>query len=299
MKQKNLVNLSLILFFGIALIVGRNLWNSYQSNKPNQYQNTLKNISKDKINYLQISKADQSLMFTNDNNAWKVATQSADTKKVTELINSFFPTSSPLLISEASDQLDILEVTEEKGTKIDLKTNDNKEITLYIGKVSGLSTPILIKDQQQVYALRGIPTILLTENNWYNLNIVDVESENINKFQFIEGKTNLTLEKRDGNWYLNDTQVKKEAVDTYLMKLNPFKATQIAFDRKKQEYAKIKTSFSLLLTDNANQEYKLEFYSGKNDWLVKRLIPNENTYSISKTNATDLKITKDQFTPQS
>ncbi|MGI5828496.1 MAG: DUF4340 domain-containing protein [Patescibacteria group bacterium] len=297
MNQKKLINLTLILVIGLVLVVVQNLWSKYQQKQPNDYLKAIKEIDASLVSEVTLSKGNQQLQFTKTNNGWKVASKSADKTKVSELINGLLPSESPVLIAQSPEKLKDLNVTEDTATKVSLKIND-KTSEFLVGKRIGSLTSVALRNQSLAYNLRNIPTLSLEPNSWYDLTIVDIESEAIKSFSVQSGISIYTLTQiQDREWRFEgkENEVNHEAVNTYVMRLNPFKAKELAFEDKQRQYSQISPSFTLLLTDKNDQKTVLEFFKGKNDYLVKRS-GDEEYFIVSTFDAESINEKAEKFT---
>ena len=299
MNSKTLVQLALVLLIGIAAIFGRNLWQSYRARQPNTYLQYVQGFDKDNLIYINLAQQGQSLTFTKKDGSWQVASKSADLAKVTELVASFLPTTSPIIVGESQQLQENFSLTKDTATSITLKDGAGKTLTLWVGSSTGTETTIRIPDQATIYGLRNVPTISFDPHQWFNLDVVDIDSKDIKSLIFAKNGTSFEIDQiKDGTWQFKDDQESKinnDGLNTFVMKLNPLVSENLVLEPELQEYTLGNPIFSLTIGKSNSEIVSLDFYDvGEETYLLKRSTDNQY-FSLSSYGADELNKTKDNF----
>lgn len=297
MTNKNLIILTTILLAGIGLIFAKKQISQYQSTKPNDYLKAIKAIAPDKISNIILKDSSTQLQINKEGTEWKVASKSANVAMVEDLINGVIIDSSPLLIGESEELKKKQGLTEQEAIKITIKSN-NQELTLNIGPKNGSFNPIQIDGTNQIYSLRGLPNISTDANKWVNLKIVDIDSSQIKSLTFNTSWQPFTIQKQeDKSWKFSEGEdkVNQDEVEQFLLDINPFKAKELAYEQKQEEYnLAAAAEFYLTIVTDDDQSQTLEFYPGKNDYLIKRT-PDVEYFIGTNYDAEDFKKLKGNF----
>ncbi len=297
MTIRTLINLTLILLVGIGVLVGKSLWTEYQEKQPNEYLKTLKPFSPETITKITLSQNDQTLIIAKENVDWKIGSKSADSTKIKELLTNLMPETSPLLVAQSPEQLKNLGATQESGVNVEIATSDGKTQQFIIGKQTGAATIVALTAVNQAYSLLNVPTISTNPGTWYNLSIVDIDSADIKQLTFTTKGTSYTIVQNNPNeWSFegDTTLVDNSKVNNFVMKLNPLKATSLAFEDKQKEYNQGYVETTLVITTKSGQAITLDFYKGTTDYLVKST-PNGEYYTVTSYDGEDMTRTKDKF----
>jgi hypothetical protein len=297
MNQKKIINLTLFLIIGIAAVIGQKLWFEYNQKQPNEYLKFAGKIDEKAIREIVLSRDDQNLKLFQEDGEWKVAGKSADKAKINEFISSLVPSSSPTLIAQSDEKLQDLNVTEDTAVKVSLITKE-ESYDFLVGKRTATLTAVAISGRNQAYNLRNVPTLILTADYWYNLNIIDIESQNIKQFTISSGLSKFTLTQvQDREWMFpeEEREVNHDAVNTYLLKYNPLKSLKLAEESDLSLYVQAVPDFMISITDINDRAHKLEFYKGSDDYLAS-YNSGEEYYIISDFDAEDLNESVDKFT---
>jgi hypothetical protein len=298
MNNKTLLNLTLVLAVGVVLILGQNLWSRYGQAKPNDYLKLIKKIKTEDVSHISIQNNGKILELTKNLDGWKVASKAADTNKIDSLLKSLFPKASPLLLAETSDQLQKLDLTNEKATVVSINTTDNHQIEFQIGKDSGDSNAVAIVGQSKAYSLPSIPSITANSFDWYDLAITDLSTESIKKITIENNGQALSLvSEKPREWKLEgqEAKVSNDAINTPLMTLNPLKANSIATENDKTRYNLNYPSGIITITKTNDEVVTLKLFQGEDDYLVEQTSPKNEFYILSKTKAEDILLSKDKI----
>lgn len=290
MKSKTLINLFLILIIAILAIIARRTWQDKQTLKPNAYLQAVSTFPKDNISQIIISNQSDSLEFQKGNGGWTVDTHRASADAVNRLLNGLLPEISPLLISTTQKQLENLGVSSESATTVKLNSGD-KSLTFFTNGSS-----VRLDNSLEVYTLNAMPSISFDLNSWADLKITSFNDGDIIKMTFPQ----FTLAKDDqGNWSADsEVKISQDAVKTYLSKLNPLTAQNLASEESLTKYNLNYPEFSLSLFGQTDNEIKLDFFASQDEYLVKRTIVNnseEELFIITSSQAENLNKDLDTF----
>lgn len=277
----------------ILIFLGQKLWKKYEQNKPNDYLKTINGFDEENVSKIDITDINLVLNFEKNGEGWSVNGKKADTRLVNDLINGFFTKTSPNLVATSEEQIKNLGLTEDLKKKVVFYSGD-KKIEFEIGKNSSSFTAVMIKDQARVYDLDLIPNISTNINNWLDLAIIDLDSSEIKSLAF-EGSENFKMVKDENEtWRFENLakEVNTEAINTFLMRLNPLIASSLASEEEVSNYSKV-SNFGLTINDKNNKETKLSFYKGGEDYLVRR--EGGESFIISATKAEDLNKTSNSL----
>ncbi|NMC35686.1 DUF4340 domain-containing protein [Candidatus Beckwithbacteria bacterium] len=299
MNSKTLVQLVLVLLIGIAAIFGRNLWQNYRAHQPNNYLQYVQGFDKDNPIYINLAQQGQSLTFIKKDGSWQVASKSADLAKVDELVASFLPTTSPIIVGESQQLQENFSLTKDTAKVVTLKDGSGKTLTIWIGNSTGTETTVRIPDQTTIYGLRNLPTISFDPHQWFNLDVVDIDSKDIKNLTFSSANGSFEADQiEDGKWQFKDDQESKinnDGLNTFVMKLNPLVSENLVLEPELQEYTFGNPIFSLAIGKSNGETVSLDFYDvGEETYLLKRSIDNQY-FSLSSYSADELNKTKDSF----
>lgn len=298
MKTSKLIQLLVILLAGILLIYGRKIYLEKQANKPNDYLKNISSFKKDQVDQIRLSQGDQNLLLTKNGQEWKIASISADLTKVQDLLNAVFPETSPNLIAQSKDQMTKLQVEGDKSIKLELTAGD-KTLKLSLGKQISQDRAVKLADIESVYSLRSFPDISLSENDWYNLKIVDLDKNQIKSIQLKSADENIEFNKsNDNKWQFtdkSDDKVNQDAVNSLLMNLNPLKAKKVLFADDLKSFNSQNTVLTINLQTVDGRNIELKFFASFNgeDFMVSK--NGSQNYSITKYLMENLQKKRDSF----
>lgn len=299
MKNTTLFNLTTIVLLFIALILGKSYWTRFMEGRPNEYTKALKKINMDDVSKIYIGQNQDILEIEKTFEGWIVASKSADSKKIDELLSSLKPSQNPILIAESSPQLEKLNLTNDKAVTISIETTQNQKIEFLLGNSSDSKTSVMIVGQGKGYNLDNIPSIDNNSSSWFDLSIVDIDSASIKTmiYQNNLGQTYSINGIGDKNWQFADSQnpTNNDAINAMLMSLNPLIALELANEEKIQDFNTSLPTFSLNITKSDGQNFNLEFFKGESSYLVKRLL-EEEYFIISESKADSLNQTQEDLT---
>lgn len=299
MKNSTLFNLTIVVLLFIALILGKNYWTRFIEGRPNEYTKALKKINMDDVSKIYIAQNQDILEIEKTFEGWIVASKSADSKKIDDLLTSLKPSQNPILVAESALQLEKLNLTSEKGITLSIETTENQKIEFLIGSKSDAKTSIMIVGQGKAYNLENISSISIDPNDWFDLTIVDLDSSSIQTLTYQNnlGQTYSINANGEKKWQFANSQIltNDDAINTMLMSLNPLIASKLAEEEKIQDFDTNLPTFSLNITKSDGQNLNLEFFKGESEYLVKKL-PEEDYFIISESKADSLNQTQESLT---
>jgi uncharacterized protein DUF4340 len=278
MKNKTLINLSLISIIILISILAKNYWPKFQALKANEYVQTVSTFDQDEVSTISLKQGVDEIVLTKQFNDWLINNKKVELSKINKLLNPLFTDTSPTLSAQSEKQLNNLGIANEQTIHLTLKTSD-KELNFFIGnRLSTNNTIVAITDQSKAYSLPNLPTILLDPNTWYDLTMVDLTSETLSQVV----TTNFTLTKNEeGTWQLDNFEsADPNKINQYIMNFNPLTSTKIADEETKLAYNLLFSSFKLELHTTNDEIHTLDFYQGEEEYLVKRTVSDSQEYFI-------------------
>ncbi len=277
----------------ILVFVGQKLWGKYEQNKPNDYLKAINGFDKDNISKIDITDINTGLKIEKNGEEWSINGKNADKNIVDDLINGFFIKTSPYLVATSEEQIKNLGLTDDLKKKVIFYSGD-KSVEFEIGKNVSSFTAVMVKGQAKVYKLDQVPTISTDINNWVDLAIIDLDSTVIKSIAFEDGENFKIVKNENEMWSFENLgkEINNEAVNSFLMKLNPLMANRLASEEDLVNYPKVR-NFGLIVNDKNNKEVKISFYKGLEDYLAR--IEGGDSFIISATKAEELNKTSNSL----
>jgi len=294
MSNRNLKILFIITFILLVFLgVKTSLPRLSPTSSP--YQKQVKTLDKNSLKSILIKKTDKQIELKKENNIWKINSKKADSGKIESLVNYLLPAIPPELIAQTDKRHAEFELTDEKAAKVRL---DNK-LTWYIGKSSGTSVYSRFDKENSVYLLSGLSPYDLSVNadDWYDKTILSFDQSKVSKVSFKDKSGEKKIIKKDNKWLFekDDKEVNQDKINSVLASLSNLLAKSLAEDKELTNFPK---NPELTITvDYDSQSQTLEFYKGKEDYLVKRQSDGEKFLIAEYSLTTLLSAPKDLSTP--
>lgn len=298
MKNKTLYNLTIILLLGLVFLLGRNHFSSLWKNRPNEYLKAVKKINFDDATKIIIKDLQEEVLIEKDFDGWKTASKSADSKKIEQLFTGLKPEKNPIILAQSPEQLEKLDLTNNRGKIISIEISNKQKIEFKIGKRVSQNTPVMIVGQSKAYTLLDLPAISANYNKWIDLTIVDINPEDIQSYNFENnlGDSYKLVKGEENNWqFLNGIgKPDKDKIKNILTAFNPFIASQYASREKAEEYNLNLADFSINV-ETADNNLGFEFFNTEDGYLLKKL-PEEEYYFVSDPRVDEINLTRSELT---
>lgn len=296
MSTKTLIYLALILVLGIVLIFLKSNWKNFIPSQENEYIAALAQLPQESVSQVVVTQAEENFTLTKSNEQWMIEDKAADAKRISELLTSLYTQSPPLKIAQSENQHQALEVSQDLATQVTLSDGTDKKITLLIGKNTRSGRAVLLSPGTNVYDIKDLPNISSESEDWFDLNIVDIDSANISKLEFAGISSFSLLQSSPETWVFenSDEQADSEAINSFVLKFNPLKAQSLA-TTEQQSLAQFSPTFTLTITDSLSKETTLSFFKAQDDeYLVKRT-PSEEYFIATDSILENLNKSKTEF----
>lgn len=281
MKPKTLKFL-LIIFIGLIGLISLTIYLPRLRQKPSPFQEKIKSINKDSISTIEISKGDQTVKLSKENNIWKVNDKKANQSSVNSLLDGLFSQNTEL-ISQTNRRHQDLELTPEKATQVKL---DDK-LNFLVGKSGVGGIYLRFADNDAVFLAKdlSLSDVSTDTDDWYDKTIVEIDPSKIKKLTFEKPQEKFVLIKNEeGKWKLEDgdKKVNEEKIRSVASSLSFLSAKSLATEEDITNYPN--TAQLTLSIDYNGQTETLKFYSGEDDYLLNRASDSEN-FILSTTSA--------------
>lgn len=277
MNDKQLRFLLVILIIVAGLLAIRISSPEISSPKP-VYLEKIKDLKTTSIESIKIEKAGEKIEIKKENDFWKINGKKAEIEKTQALLSSLLPSAEPELVAQTDKRHKELELTEDMATKITL----NNKLTIFSGK---LGTYVRFNDSPAVYLLKNPLSISLIAADWYDKTIIALDETKTSRLSFSDGIRTTVLVKKDSKWSTEsgNQEAKKEKIDTIFSTLSKLTALSLA-DRDSAKKYSPRPALTLI-SESDGQKETLEFFKGRDNYLVKRHSDGEYftiaEYSIS------------------
>ncbi|GIW62253.1 MAG: hypothetical protein KatS3mg090_0079 [Patescibacteria group bacterium] len=183
----------------------------------------------------------------------------AESKRITDLIEYLKKLEIKDVVSKNVDKnKDFFELNKE----IQIKNNDNKTFTLYLGKIAQSGDLYAnIKGQKTVFIAENLNGLLLpTDFRDLNLHLIN-ESDEVENIE-VKGNNRLTITKNNNDWTVNGQKADLTKINNYIFDLTNMRADDIALKQTR-------TNPVLTLTiKTKNKEYQYNFYKDQDSFVV-------------------------------
>lgn len=266
--QKNLKLLVVILVI-LSGILALKSFLPQLTPKTSPYFEKIKNIKKETVTSLSISKKSESVILKKDGDLWKADGKKADKNKIDEMLKGFITDDLPELISQTDSRHKELELTPDTATSIKL----NEGLTILLGKsVVGGGIYARFDGDNQVFLLKNLYSSSLSPSlsYWVDKTVLAVERTKIKKLEFTLSKEKNILISKDNKWTDEKTgrEPNKDKLDPVLTSLSSLTAESLVNTESSKVYPSIAQIIMTVEYDGGRET--LNFHQGKNDYKLIR-----------------------------
>lgn len=273
MKNKSLIYITGIFIILIILVV----WRTWDLTRPSgllsEYQVKIKELSIDNISAFEIEKGKKKVNLEKKDGIWKLNNKNADKEKVDKILNGLAKPAQIELVAKTQKQHADMEVTDSLATIVTFP----QRLKILIGKTAGLGLNLRFDKSDTVYAVKGLYSsdFSADSKDWYDMTIVKIDEKNIKKLQFEKQNEKFTLLREDNIWKTGDKkEINTDKINPIIASLSSYRANSLVEDRNKLSEYPPHPELKLVVSLPDHDE-SLEFYKGKDDYLVKRSDDNE------------------------
>jgi len=282
--------LTLILILGIFILL-QNFSHSIFNKNP---ETPFKNLNKQEINEVSIQGEISYSKIYKDKNNWVLQKDgfvyTADKDRIDSIINGFIDLKKEEIASNNKNKHEVLGIGRKKIT---LKSK-NKQYILYIGNASNITKNYLrIDEDNEVFVGSGFNDVFLNED-YRNLQVHFIaDEEKITEIGITYDNQQLSILKRNNEWYSGETKFKKDRVDFFLSDLKSLNASDV-FIKNPIENLYLPESLVIKVKEGGIHKSAF-FYLKDKDYILKTSISN-TTFQISDVYVSSLKKQEKDFT---
>jgi hypothetical protein len=237
----------LILIF--AILVGLFVWRVGGEKilpKESGYFQKL-GIKKEAVRVISLTRQGKSLELKKEDNVWRVNGKKAKEVQVTDLLAVLFPGGEPPLVAKTSARHSQMEVDEGQAVKI--KINGEKEVWLGGGKY------LRFPGSEEVWLVsQGAFTPTVDFSYWADKTIISLDSSKLKKIDWRSPPRIRVYEKKDN--------------PPIVSALSPLTAEEVVEEQRPFGYSSVPKATLGIEWEGGSE--KLEFFAGKDKYLVKR-----------------------------
>lgn len=252
-------NYKLIVIFIILLAAAYLIKTAPWANHKLEAEAIFSGLDENKIDKIEITKNENSVILEKKNNLWVVANLEnfkAEQERVGGIIAQITSAKQLALVSENFEKQSKYQV-EDKDTRVKFFTGDNLAADFFVGKTGTSSNTnyLRIADSNSVYLIDIGLSQFFMDLDFRDKQILKITKEGIDKLEFIYPKSEILLEKNEEGWEVKTKEefnANQQAVNEILNLASNLQAQDIAVDKN--------------LEDGGldNPELKLTIYSGEN-----------------------------------
>jgi hypothetical protein len=266
----------LLVAIGFLLLPNKTEKNGHKVSLDKVFNFEIAEIDKIQLSYLDQTKADGSSRTMADlakvENQWLVASNhnyKALQPDVASLLEKAKEIALGEIVSENRERQKVLEIDEEKGTSVKLYKGENIVANFWLGKAGadGNSNYFRLDGTDKVYTTKSYIGFYFNRPEWIDKNILTLEKEKINKIEINNAGQKIVLEKelakeapKEGEakpanlWSVTlpwKFEASLEKIDSLIGSLVNLSATEIVFDKSKEDTGleKTKSSITVYLVD--------------------------------------------------
>ena len=288
--KKRLLTIVTILVLTLLFLNFKDKINTYFTPKN---QSLYPNFDKNQIQQIDFVQENKTTKVYKKNNHWylqkdKIEYQ-ADEDRIVKVIDSL----NSLKIEE------IVSTNLKKQQDFGIKTDklsfqiQGKKYDLYIGKSASMATNYLKSgNQNNIFVASGFDSVFYPED-LRNLNVRFVNQENdITGATIKFENTNLNLEKKNNNWFINNKKVERERIDYFLNDLKTLKAENI-LQAKDLDMANSTSDLEIKFVENKQEKIAKFYKKDKNRYYL--IYKGDNVFEIASTYVESLKKQEKDF----
>jgi hypothetical protein len=213
-----------------------------------------------------------------EDGVWKIKGKKAKEMEVNELLAVLFPQNPPETAAKTSSRHSQMGVDE--GGAIKIKLNGEKEI--WLGKSTAGGNYLRFPGSDEVWLVKGSwysPTVEFSY--WADKTIISLDTTKLKKIDWRSPPRIRVYEKKDNSWWEGEKKVEEKKIEVITSNLMPLTAEEVVEDQRPAGYSQI-PKVTLAIEWEGGSE-KLEFFAGKDKYLVKRNSDSQEFLISSET----------------
>jgi len=254
----------LIIILALGAIVG---WRTYGGKflpKKSGYFQKL-GIKKEQVRTINLSQQEKSVELKKEGEIWKIKGKKAKETEANELLAVLFPQNTPEVVAKTSSRHQQMGVDE--GGAIKIKLNGEKEI--WLGKSTTGGNYLRFPGSDEVWLVEGgwfSPT--LDFSYWVDKTIISLDTSKLKKIDWRSPPRIRVYEKKDNSWWEGEKKVEEKKIEPIITGLSSLIAEEAVEDQRPAGYSQVPKATLAIEWEGGSE--KLEFFAGKDKYLVKR-----------------------------
>ena len=260
------INFKILLV--IILILGAVLgWRAYKGKilpKKGDYFQKL-GIKKEQVRTITLSQQEKSVELKKEGEVWKIKGKKAKETEANELLAVLFPQNAPQIVAKTSSRHSQMGVDE--GGAIKIKLNGEKEI--WLGKSTSGGNYLRFPGSDEVWLVKGgwySPTVDFSY--WADRTIISLDTSKLKKIDWRSPPRIRVYEKKDNSWWEGEKKVEEKKIEPITTSLTPLTAEEVVEEQRPEGYTQVPKATLEIEWEGGSE--KLEFFPGKDKYLVKR-----------------------------
>jgi len=254
----------LIIILALGAVVGwRTTGGKFLSQKSGYFQKL--GIKKEQVRTIGLSQQEKIVELKKEGEIWKIKGKKAKETEVNELLAVLFPQNTPQIVAKTSSRHQQMGVDE--GGAIKIKLNGEKEI--WLGKSTAGGNYLRFPGSEGVWLVKGSwysPTVEFSY--WVDKTIISLDISKLKKIDWRSPPRIRVYEKRDNSWWEEEKKIEDKKVESIISSLSPLIGEEVIEDQRPAGYSQV-PKVTLAIEWEGGSE-KLEFFAGKDKYLVKR-----------------------------
>jgi len=252
----------IILIFG-AILGWRDFGEKILPKKSSYFQKL--GIKKEQVRTISLSQQGKNLELKKEGEIWKIKGKKAKETEVNELFGVLFPQNPPQIVAKTSSRHSQMGVDENGATKI--KINGEKEI--WLGKSNGGGNYLRFPGSDEVWLVAGSwfsPSFDFS--NWVDKTIISLDSQKLKKIDWRSPPRARLYQKKENSWWEGEKKVEDKVIEPAVSELSLLNADEALEDQWPTGYSSVPKATLEIEWEGGSE--KLEFFAGKDKYLVKR-----------------------------
>lgn len=293
MKKNNLrlFILIIIVFFFTGIIFIKQLISSYKNqNVPKPFRH----LKKEEINEVILYDDKKETKIYKNKTGWHLKKDGieypADQERLDLLLENFINLQKEEIASNNKEKHSDFGI----GKRKILVKSKSQSFSLYIGNPTGLNKNYLrVNNEDELFIASGFADAFYPED-FRDLKVKFIHNEDkVSDIKIVFDYQEITLFKKDSNWYLKDKKLKKEKIDFFLNDLKTLKASDIIINPP----LLTNPALTINLKEN-NKEKTADFFSKDTDSYFLKTSETDKIYLIDKISVDQLKKQEKDFTEE-
>lgn len=222
-------------------------------------------VKKEQVRTINLSQQEKVVELKKEGEIWKIKGKKAKETEVNELLTVLFPQNSPEIVAKTSSRHSQMGVDE--GGAIKIKLNGEKEI--WLGKSTAGGNYLRFPGSEEVWLVKGSwysPTVEFSY--WVDKTIISLDISKLKKIDWRSPPRIRVYEKKDDSWWEGEKKVEEEKIEPITTSLTPLTAEEVIEEQRPAGYPQVPKATLELEWEGGSE--KIEFFAGKDKYLVKR-----------------------------